>query len=557
LRKKTLSFIALQALLFEVNVEVVDMTRAQLIVEREQFQADLAASKARIQHLEAQVNWFKEQFKLAKHRQFGPSSEKMSALSQTELLFNEAEATLDSMPTEAEPKTITYTRKPKSTGHREEMLADLPTEVIEYKLPEEEQTCSQCGGHLHEMSTQVREEIEFIAAQVKVVKHVQSVYGCRNCEKNEISVPIVTAPAPKAIIAKSLASPSAIAYVMSQKYVEAMPLYRQEKHFERMGINLPRTMFSNWVIKGGEMLEPIYNRMHELLLELDILHADETPLQVLKEPGRAAQSKSYLWLYRSGRYAPPIVCYEYREGRGGEHPVRFLDGFAGYLHADGWHAYDDVKTATLIGCWAHARRKFCDALLVVPKEHRDAPALVANIAIAKIKRLYEIEDELRDATPEERLRVRQMRSKPIVDDFKEWFESESKLVLPKSALGTAFTYCKNQWPKLIRFLKDGRLEIDNNRAERSIKPFVIGRKNWLFANTPRGAKVSALIYSIVETAKENGLNPFDYLKYLFERIKMIDPADISTIDSLMPWKEAVQAELRIQTSHTPANTSIE
>lgn len=509
--------------------------------------------QARIQHLEAQVNWFKEQFKLAKHRQFGPSSEKMSALSQTELLFNEAEATLDSTPAEAEPKTISYTRKPKSTGHREEMLADLPTEVIEYKLPEDEQTCSQCGGHLHEMSTQVREEIEFIPAQVKVVRHIQSVYGCRNCEKNEINVPIVTAPAPKALIPKSLASPSAIAYVMSQKYVEAMPLYRQEKHFERMGINLPRTMFSNWVVKGGEMLEPIYNRMHELLLGLDILHADETPLQVLKEPGRAAQEKSYLWLYRSGRYGPPIVCYDYQEGRGGKYPMRFLSDFAGLLHADGWHAYDDLKKVILIGCWSHARRKFVDALAVVPEKYRNDPTLLANVAIAKIKRLYRIEGIFHDVTPARRLAARQRLSKPVVDGFKAWMDKELPLVLPQSLLGKAFTYCKNQWSKLIRFLDDGRLEIDNNRAERSIKPFVIGRKNWLFANTPRGAKTSALIYSIVETAKENGLNPFDYLKYLFERIKIIDPADISTLDSLLPWSEAVQAAIRIRKTDTTSS----
>jgi transposase len=337
-----------------------------------------------------------------------------------------------------------------------------------------------------------------------------------------------------------------VPYVMSQKFVEAMPLYRQEKHFERLGVNLPRTMFSNWVIKGGEMLVPIYNRMHELLLEREYLHADETPLQVLKEPGRAAQKKSYMWLYMSGRYGPPIVCYEYQPGRGGEHPVRFLDGFAGYLHADGWHAYDDVKTATLIGCWAHVRRKFADALAVVPEEHRDDKTLLANIALAKIGRLYRIESIFHDVTPERRLAARQRLSKPIVDDIKAWIDKESPLVLPQSLLGKAFTYCRNQWPKLIRFLEDGRLEIDNNRAERSVKPFVIGRKNWLFANTPSGARTSAIIYSIVETAKENGLDPFGYLNFVFEHIRSEGPIDASTVDSVLPWSESVQAALRIK-----------
>lgn len=387
------------------------------------------------------------------------------------------------------------------------MLADLPVEVVEYKLPEDEQICTQCGNHLHEMSTQVHEELEFVPAQVKVIKHVQSIYSCRNCEKNEISVPIVTAPAPKSLIAKSLASPSAIAYVMSQKFVEAMPMYRQEKHFERMGIKLPRTMFSNWVIKGGEMLVPIYNRMHELLLEREILHADETPLQVLKEPGRAAGKKSYMWLYMSGRYGPSVVCYDYQEGRSDDYPRRFLKGFAGRLHADGWHAYDKLSDVKLSGCWSHARRKFVDALAVVPEEHRDDPTLLANIAIAKIKRLYRIESIFHDVTPERRFAARQRLCKPVVDSFKAWLDKESTLVLPKSVLGEALTYCKNQWHKLIRFLDDGRLEIDNNRAERSIKPFVIGRKNWLFANTASGARTSAIVYSIVETAKEKRPQP--------------------------------------------------
>jgi len=529
----------------EVDVEEANMTRAQLITEYEQSQKRLAVLDVENQHLKAQVNWFKEQFKLAQHRQFGSSSEKMTALLQNELVFNEAEATLDSTHVEAEPETVTYTRKAKSTGHRQEMLEDLPTETIEYKLSEDEQVCVQCGGHLHEMSTQTREEIEIIPARVKVIKHVQSIYSCRNCEKNEISVPIVTAPAPKALIAKSLASPSAIAYIMSQKFVESLPLYRQEKHFERLGIELPRTMLSNWMIKGGELLEPIYDRMREALLERDVLHADETPLQVLHEPGRSAQSKSYMWLYRSGRYGPPIICYEYQSTRDGDHPKRFLCDFAGYLHTDGFPGYNKVTDVTLVGCWAHARRHFVDALILVPKESRKDPNHLCNIAISKIRRLFAIERDLCDGSPEDHLAARNERSRPIVEDFKIWLDKESKLALPKSKVGEAITYCRNQWPKLIRFLDEGRLEIDNNRAERSVKSFVIGRKNWLFANTVCGAKVSAIIYSIVETAKENDLNPFDYLKYTLGRIKNIDP---SAIDSLLPWSEQVQAALRVHSN---------
>jgi len=529
------------------------MTRAELIVEREQLLSRNQHLETRNHELETQNQWLKEQFKLARHRQFGSSSEKMSSSPQTELVFNEAEATVDSAPELVETEKITYTRRRKSVGHREEILADLPTETIEYRLPEEEQVCSNCGGDMHEMSTQVRDELIIIPAQVKVNRHVRYIYSCRHCDKNEINTPILTAPAPAPLIPKSLASASAVAYIMSQKFVESMPLYRQEKHFERLGIELPRQNLSNWMVKGGEMLEPLYDRMHEMLLDLDVLHADETTLQVLNEPGRSAQSKSYMWLYRSGRDGPPILCYDYQMGRDGKYAVEFLPGYSGYLQVDGYAGYHDVKEATLVGCWAHARRKFFDALLVVPEKSR-SPELASSVAIAKIKKLYEIEEELRDATCEERLAVRKERSKPLVDDFKEWLESESKLVLPKCALGKALTYCRNQWPKLIRFLDDGRLEIDNNRAERSIKPFVIGRKNWLFANTPSGAKTSAVIYSVVETAKENGLNPFDYLKFVFERIKRIDPADPATVDELMPWDENVQAELRIRQSHTPIDT---
>ena len=513
------------------------MTREDLIIENAQIKEKLATT-------ESKLNWLMEQFNLLQKKQFGSSSEKSSAL-QIELGFNEAEAVVDAVGEVVEPKTITYVRKPKSEGHREEVLANLPTEVVEHKLPEDEQICSCCGGKLHEMSCDVRNEIKIIPAQVKAIKHVTAIYGCRNCEKNELTVPIVKAPSPKPLIKGSLASPSAVAYVMSQKYVEAMPLYRQEKHFERLGIELPRAILSNWTLKGGEMLEPIYDRMGEKLLEHDILHADETSVQVIREDGRDAQTKSFMWLYRSGRYGPPIVLYEYQKTRAGEHPKRFLDGFAGHLHADGYAGYNDIENTTLVGCWAHARRKFCDALATLPKESQSDPELLANIALKYISELYHIEKELKDASPEHRKEVRNTRSKTTLDDFKGWLDRESTLALPKTTLGKAIIYCRNQWSKLIAFLADGRLEIDNNRAERSIKPFVIGRKNWLFSITPRGAKTSAIIYSIVETAKENGLDPFAYLEHVFERIRNIDSSDNITIDSLLPWSDDVQASLKI------------
>ena len=520
-----------------------------MVEDPKQLKSEIKKLQTEKAILQAENSWYREQFGLLKKKQFAPSSEKSSSL-QLEMGFNEAEAVVNESGETAESQSITYTRKSKSKGHCEDVLKDIPTEIVEHKLSEDEQICKVCGGHLHEMSTQIRDEIEIIPAKVKVKRHVTSIYSCRCCEKNEIEVPIVKAASPKPLIPKSLASASSVAYVMSQKFVEAMPLYRQEKHFERLGIELPRATLSNWMLKGGKILEPIYNRLHEKLLNLDIVHADETTLQVINEDGKSAQSKSYMWLYRSGRYGPPIVLYDYQPNRNGENAKRFLGDFAGFVHADGYSGYEKLISVTLVGCWAHARRKFVEAISILPKEKHHDPTNLANIALKHISELYKIERELHDVSPDEREIARNERSKPILEKFKVWLDRESGLTLPKSTLGKAFTYCRNQWPKLIAFLDDGRLEIDNNRAERSIKPFVIGRKNWMFSNTSRGAKTSAVIYSIVETAKENGLDPFVYLKYVFEQINNIDPVDGNAIDSLLPWSEDVQATLKINLSNT-------
>ncbi len=374
-----------------------------------------------------------------------------------------------------------------------------------------------------------------IPAQVNVIEYIQHIYACRHCEHNDIHTPIIKSPMPNPVIPKSLVSPSALAYIMNKKYVEGMPLYRHEQQFERQGIPLSRQTLANWVLIGAnEWLSKIYERMHEELLKRKYLHADETTLQVLHESGRAAETKSYLWLYRSGRDGPPIVLYEYQETRSKEHPRNFLTGFKGYLHVDGYSGYNDVSDVTLVGCFAHARRKFDEALKALPTSKRDTP-VTAKQGLEYCNRLFKIERSLKDASPKKRYDERQKQSRPVLDTFFVWLHEQSAQVLPKSALGTAITYCLNQWSKLVAFLEDGNLEIDNNRSERSIKPFVIGRKNWLFSNTPRGAKASAVTYSIVETAKENGLNPFLYLQYLFEQLPNIDLADPEVLDKLLPW----------------------
>jgi transposase len=494
--------------------------------------------------LTAKLQWYEEQFRLSKQRQYGASSEKSSS-DQLELpLFNEAEVSADPEVPEPTVETLTYERKKKQVGQRKAKLENLPTETVEYHVAEAEQVCSCCQGKLHAMSTEVRQELKVIPAEVKVVKHVRHVYACRRCEQ-EIQTPIITANMPAPVYPGSLASPSAMAHVMHQKYVEGLPLYRQEKQWERFGVPLSRQTMANWVIYGAHTwLLPLYDRMAEHLRKQDILHADETSLQVLSEPGRAATSKSYMWLYRTGQTGPSIVLYEYQPTRKGQHPQRFLAEFQGYLHVDGYAGYNKLTDVTLVGCWAHARRKFDAALKALPAS-APTKGVTAQEGLAFCNQLFAIERKAKEKTPKDRHAFRLKHSRPILDAFSAWLRTQTPKVLPKSALGQAIQYCRNQWERLVVFLTDGRLEIDNNRGERSIKPFVIGRKNWLFATSIRGAKSSAIIYSIIETAKENGLNPFHYLTYLFEELPQLDIQDPSKLDAILPWSPSIPDYCRV------------
>ncbi len=497
--------------------------------------------------LKAKLNWFMEQLRLSKQRRFGISSERFCPGQQR--LFNEDdEMVVAPVLPEQEIETITYKRRKKQRGHREAILKNLPVEVIEYRLSPEEQICD-CGNELHEMTKEIRREIKFIPAQTIVVEHVCYSYACRRCDREETETPIVKAPMPAPVLPGSLASPSSIAYIMSQKYVEAMPLYRQEQHLYRMGIQISRQTMANWMLLASERwLEIIYDRMHHYLLEQDILHADETSLQVLREPGRAAKTKSYMWLYRTGREGPPIILYDYQETRGGVHPCSFLKGFKGFLHCDGYPGYNKLDNVVLVGCWSHARRGFTDSLKVLPEANR--PGSVAQEGLNACNKLFAIERTLKNVDNNERYEARLKKSRPLLNAFHTWLIEYLVHVLPQSTLGKSIKYCLNQWDKLESFLLDGRLEIDNNRGERSIKPYVIGRKNWLFSNTPRGAKASAIIYSIVETTKENNLNPFAYLCYLFEILPNMDITDTSALDKLLPWSDDIPHNCRVPKKNT-------
>lgn len=463
--------------------------------------------------LSQQVNWLMEQVRLARHRQFGSSSEK-SEYDQIDF-FNEAEANADTHAAEPELTVVEkhYRKKVSESGDR--LPPDLPVEIVEHALPEEDRICPECGEALHVMGRETRRELKLIPAQAVIVEHVRYVYSCRGCEKNACSVPIVKAPMEEPVIKGGFASPEAIAHILTQKFVMGAPLYRQEQEFERHGIGLTRQTMSNWIVKcSNDWLEPIYDALHEMLRKQRILHADETTLQVLHEPGKAAQTDSYMWLYRtSGDAEIPIVLYDYQPDRKAKRPTEFLKGFRGYLHTDGYSGYHGLPDEILIvGCWAHARRKFDEALKGLPD--KDQAGSLALRGKQYCDRLFAIEKMLAVCTPEERYAQRQKQAKPVLDEFFSWVSSLRPA--PKSALGKAVHYALEQGNYLKRYLLDGRLEISNNRAERSIKPFVIDRKNFLFANTPGGAKASAVAFSIIETAKENGLNPYAYLTFIFK-----------------------------------------
>ena len=492
-----------------------------------------------IPYLEMRILLLEEKLRLAAKRQFTPSSEKLSS-EQLALLFNELEATADPEAPEPEVETVTYTRR--RGGQRTLDIGSLRTEEIHYTLPDEEKVCPQCEGPLHEMGEQVRKELKFIPAEHVLVKHICTKYACRHCQIEADKTPILLAPMPQPAFPASLASPSLVANILHQKYVLSVPLYRQEQDLQRRGLDISRQNLSNWAIRGADLLAPLYNHLRTLLLKREILHADETEFQVLHEKGRAAQRKSYLWLYRSGRDGPQIVLYEYQPTREATHPQKFLLGFSGYLHVDGYAAYDTLPDVDLVGCWAHARRNFTDALAALPPAVREKGGTEAHKGLMFCQNLFKIERDLRDVAPEERYAARLERSKPVLDKMYVWLQSAKLELLPKSATGGAVGYCLNQWSKLICFLEDGRLEIDNNRSERAIKPFVIGRKNWLFSNTPKGASSSSIIYSLIETAKENSLDLFRYLTYLFEQLPNINVKDTAALENLLPWAEAIQSK---------------
>lgn len=466
--------------------------------------------KERCNDLQQQVDFLMEQFRLSRKRQFGASSEQTSGEQLN--LFNEAEEQADPDRKDPEIEVVKAYRRRKASERKERIPEDLPVITKEYTIPDDELECPECGTSLTVIGTETRERIVIEPAKVSLLREKRYIYGCKECDRNGIRVTVRKAPWPRTLIPGSIVTPEAAAHVMTQKFVMGSPLYRQEKEFEANGIPLSRQTMSNWMLECSERyLEPITDHLRGQLTKQDIVHADETTLQVLHEEGRKPQSKSYMWVYRTGKDAEKqIVLYDYRQSRSGENARNFLRDFHGYLHTDGYSGYHNMQEGiTVVGCWAHCRRKFDEALKALPEKARAGTN--AEKGLRYCDRLFHMEEVWKDLSPDERYKKRQEEAKPVIDAFYAWLRS--LVTSKKSTFGIAADYALNQQKYLMNYLKDGRLEISNNLAERSVKPFVISRKNFLFANTPKGARASAAIFSLIETAKANGISPYDYLTW--------------------------------------------
>ena len=526
----------------------IQALKSQLSKQNEELNKkdqELQKQKEKIDALEKENKWYFDQWKLSQRRKFGPSSEKgdLNQLTFDDLfsgMFNEVEAFKEPIAIEPDEKTVIKART-RAKQKRGIKYNNLPVEVVEYKLTGDNKLCDVCGSELTEMKKEVRKELVMIPPKVKVVEHVTYTYYCRNCNEHTADTNIVKAQSPKVLIPKSMVSPSMMSYIISSKFVNSLPLYRQAQDFNRYDVALRRQDLSNWIMKAGKILEPLYILMKQALLENEILHADETTLEVLKEPDKKSISKSYMWVYVTPEYTEkPIIIFDYKRGRSGEYPREFLKEWKGkYLQCDGYTGYKKVNNVELCGCWVHARRKFHDAVKTNNK--------LAAEGEMYINKLFAIEHNADDAgmTFEQRQLLRNNISKQELEKFYKWIDDNSLKILSKSVLGEAVKYVINQKEYLTSFLKDGRISLSNNLAERTIRPFVVGRKNWLFSNTPSGAETSALLYSITQTALANNLKPYDYLNYIFTEIQMNQDLDLN---DLLPWSDKIPASCKKEQS---------
>ena len=488
---------------------------------------------------------------------FGKSSEKADFEQLS--IFNEAELYNESQHEEIEQEEVNYKRnKPSKKNGKKANLAELERVAIHHELKDTELSCSNCSSDMECIGTTSKEILKYQPAKLYVEEHITYSYACKErCENEDEKTNIISTKAPNTLLHKSMASNEILSHVISLKYLYALPLHRQESYFKMLGLNLSKQTLSNWIIATATEFEPVYEIMHKELLKANYIQADETTLKLLDNDGDESRSTNYMWLYRTGTNINPIILYEYQKTRSGSNPKNFLNGFNCYLQTDGYSGYNAVEEVKLFYCLAHIRRKFYEIIEPLNEEARKIS--VAYKAFIYCEKLYKIEKELRDEYSEKenyfeiRYKTRLEKSAPIIDDFIEFLNINVHNSLGGSALGKALVYAKNHMASFKIFLKDGSLEIDNNAAERAIKPFVIGRKNWLFCKNKRGAKSSSIIYSIIETAKANNLLVEKYLLFLIDTLSNLKIADKEKLIEVMPWSKTLPNDLKISSKNTSKN----
>ena len=516
-----------------------------LLQQQEQLEAitkELHASNEKMQLLMEQVI-------LGKQNRFGRSSEKMEDTSQicfreidgTIIFFNEAEAICDLNAAEPEDLELKSPKQPKRKGKKEADLSGLPVRRIDHYLSEEELEAEFGVRGWKQLPDAISRKYHFVPAKVEVEEHHIGVYASKTDEH------MVKADHPKTLLHGSLVSPSLGAAIINGKYVNAVPLYRLEQEFQRYDLQITRQNMANWCIRlAEEYLSILYDYLHKELYFYHVIQADETPVLV-NHDGRKAGSKSWMWVYRSGHLyqKQQIVLYEYQQTRNASHPREFLKGYDGICVTDGYQVYHtlekELEELTIAGCWVHCRRRFDEALKLIPKSYQKESN--AFLLMKQIQAIYREEGKLNDLSSDERLKQRQAVIKPLVDAFFAYLKTIN--VSKKDKFGDAVGYALNQEKYLRVFLTDGDVPIDNNASERAIRGFCIGKKNWQMIDTIHGAKSSAIIYSIVETAKANNLKPFDYVQHLLEEMpKHMDDRDCSFLENLLPWSEKLPAGIR-------------
>jgi len=500
-----------------------------LLAERERLAHQLRA-------ITVERDLLKERLEAFRRRLFAAKSEARSA-AQGDLFLNEAEALAPvgtPVAEEVEAEGVEVAGHVRKKRGRKPLDPNLPREIVRHELPESERVCAHDGAALVEIGVEISEQLDIIPQQVRVIQHQRVKYACPCCDEG-----IRAPPAPARIIPKGLLTESALAWVVTAKYQDALPLYRQAALLGRFGGDLSRNTLAAGIVRVGEAVQPVINLLRDRLLDADLVMGDETVIQVLKEPGRAAQSKSYLWAQMTGS-GPPIRLFTYAPGRGGNHAHPLYAGIkaGAALMSDGYEVYNAIAGAngiTHLGCWAHARRYFVEAEAAIPKAAR-GPEQPATQFIAAIGELYAIESEAKakDITAQQRGQLRTERSRPVLARIEALLLRHLHGVAPNSLLGKALHYLSAQWPKLIRFVGNGAWPIDNNVCENAIRPFVVGRRNWLFADTVGGANASANLYSLVETCKANRIDPYTYLVDLFRKLPSARTAD--DFEALLPWQ---------------------